>query len=74
VHRRPYRKKLTQSPEFTGVTLFVANFDTEKVQARSLGISKQSTIVVFKNGKEAARSTGDTQYDSLSEILRRAIP
>jgi len=25
-------------------------------------------------GKEAAQSTGDTQYDSLSEILRRAIP
>ena len=63
-----------QSPEFMGVTLFVANFDTEKVLARSLGISKQSTIVVFKDGKEAARSTGDTQYDSLSEILRRAIP
>ena len=51
------------------VTLFVANFDTEKVLERSLGISKQSTIVVFKNGNEA-----DTQYDSPSEILRRATP
>ena len=30
-----------------------ANFDTEKVLERSLGISKQSTIVVFTNGKEA---------------------
>jgi hypothetical protein len=67
-------KDLTQSPEFMGVTLFVANFDTEKLLERSLGVSKQSTIVVFRNGKEAARSTGDTQYDSLSEILRRAIP
>lgn len=70
----PVLKELTQSPEFMGITLFVANFDTEKVLERSLGISKQSTIVVFKNGKEAARSTGDTQYDTLSEILRSAIP
>ena len=70
----PVLKELTQSPEFMGVTLFVANFDTEKVLERSLGISKQSTIVVFKNGKETARSTGDTQYDTLSEILRSAIP
>jgi thiol-disulfide isomerase/thioredoxin len=70
----PLLKELTQSPEFMGVTLFVANFDTEKVLEHSLGISKQSTIVVFKDGKEAARSTGDTQYDSLSELLRRAVP
>ena len=70
----PVLKELTQSPEFMGITLFVANFDTEKVLERSLGISKQSTIVVFKNGKETARSTGDTQYDTLSEILRSAIP
>ena len=70
----PVLKELTQSPEFMGITLFVANFDTEKVLERSLGISKQSTIVVFRNGKETARSTGDTQYDTLSEILRSAIP
>jgi len=49
----PVLKELTQSPDFMGVTLFVANFDTEKLLERSLGISKQSTIVVFKNGKEA---------------------
>jgi thioredoxin 1 len=72
--RAPVLKELTQSPDFMGVTLFVANFDTEKLLERSLGISKQSTIVVFENGKEAARSTGDTQYDSPSEILRSAIP
>jgi thioredoxin 1 len=70
----PILKELTQSPEFKGVTLFVADFDTEKVLERSLGVSKQSTIVVFRNGKETARSTGDTQQANLSEILRRAIP
>ena len=70
----PVLRDLTQRPEFKGVTLFVANFDTEKVLERSLGVTNQSTIVVFRYGKETARSTGETQQASLIEILRRAIP
>ena len=69
----PVLKELTQSQDLKGITLFVANFDTETGLKRSLGITKQSTIVVFKDGKESARSTGDTQPDNLSEILRHAI-
>src|SRR5271156_1095015 len=70
----PVLKELTQEPEFKGVTLFVANFDTEKVLERSLGVTQQSTIVVFRDGKETARSTGQTQQANLSQILRQAIP
>lgn len=69
----PVLKELTQSPEFLGITVFVADFDTEKVLERSLGITQQSTIVVFKDGKESARSTGDTQPAPLAELLRHAI-
>ncbi len=67
-------KELTQTPEFRGTTRFVANFDTEKVLERSLGVTKQSTIVVFKDGKDSARSTGGTQRESLAELLRHAVP
>ena len=67
-------KDLTQMPEFKGITVFVANFDTEKVLERSLGVTRQSTIVVFKDGKESARSTGDTQRENLVELLRHAVP
>jgi thiol-disulfide isomerase/thioredoxin len=70
----PVLKELTQTPEFKGITVFVANFDTEKVLERSLGVTKQSTIVVFKDGKETARSTGDTQRDNLADLLRHAVP
>jgi thiol-disulfide isomerase/thioredoxin len=69
----PILKELAQSPELSGVTLFVANYDTEKALKRSLGVTKQSTIVVFKDGKESARSTGDTHEDSLSVLLHHAI-
>ncbi len=69
----PLLKELTQTPELKGLTLFVANFDTEKALKKSLGVTKQSTVVVFNDGKESARSTGDTQQASLAALLRRAI-
>ena len=69
----PLLKELTQTPELKGITLFIANFNTEKALKNSLGVTKQSTVVVFKDGKESARSTGDTQQGSLAALLRRAI-
>ncbi|MGA2711060.1 MAG: thioredoxin family protein [Steroidobacteraceae bacterium] len=69
----PVLKGLTQTPEFKSLTLYIANFDTENALKKSLGVTKQSTIVVFRNGREAARSTGDTQQDNLAALLRHAI-
>ena len=69
----PVLKTLTQTPELKALTVYVANFDTEKTLKKSLGVTQQSTIVVFKDGKESARSTGDTQRDSLAALLRHAI-
>jgi thioredoxin 1 len=69
----PLLKDLAQTAELKSLTLYVANFDTEKALKKSLGVTKQSTIVVFKNGKESARSTGDTQQDSLAALLRHAV-
>jgi thioredoxin 1 len=69
----PLLKELAQTPGLKPMTLYVADFDTEKALKKSLGVTKQSTIVVFKDGKESARSTGDTQRDSLAELLHHAI-
>jgi thiol-disulfide isomerase/thioredoxin len=69
----PVLKALSQTPELKALTLYVANFDTEKALKKSLGVTQQSTIVVFKDGKESARSTGDTQQESLSALLRHAV-
>lgn len=69
----PVLKDLSQTPELKSVTLFIADYDTEKALKKSLAITQQSTIVVFKDGKESARSTGDTQRDSLAALLRHAI-
>jgi thioredoxin 1 len=68
----PVLKALADSPAFNSLTLYVADFDTEKALKRSLGVTQQSTVIVFKGAKEVARSTGDTQQDSLAALLRHA--
>jgi thioredoxin 1 len=68
----PVLKQLADSSAFSSLTLYVANFDTEKSLKRALGVTQQSTVVVFKGGKEVARSTGDTQPDNLAALLRHA--
>jgi thiol-disulfide isomerase/thioredoxin len=69
----PVLKQLAQTPDLKLLTLYVANFDTEKALKKSLGVTQQSTIVVFKAGKEIARSTGDTQANNLASLLHQAI-
>jgi thioredoxin 1 len=69
----PLLKELAQSPELQPVTLYIANFDTENALKKSLGVTHQSTIVVFNRGREVARSTGDTRQENLAALLRRAI-
>lgn len=69
----PVLKELTQKPELMPLTLFVANFDTEKALKRSLSVTQQSTVIVFKGGKEVARSTGDTQEAPLAALLKHAL-
>jgi thiol-disulfide isomerase/thioredoxin len=68
----PLLKELSQKPEFSRLTLYIANYDQEKELKKSLGVTQQSTLVVFKQGREVARSTGDTNEASLEALLRHA--
>ena len=69
----PLLKALSEKPEFSRVTLYIANYDAEKSLKKSLGVTQQSTVVVFKQGREVGRSTGDTNEGSLAGLLRRSI-
>jgi thioredoxin 1 len=69
----PVLKELVSSPEMKSLTLYVADFDTEKALRNALHVNQQSTIVVFKGKQESARSTGETQKGALETFLRGAI-
>lgn len=60
-------------PAMKDVTVFIADFDTERALKRRLKVTAQSTLVVFKGGKEVARSMGQTQRADLAALLKQAL-
>jgi thiol-disulfide isomerase/thioredoxin len=54
---------------FGDVVAFTVDFDAAKSLKRELGVSRQSTIVVFRNGAEAGRATGVTSEDGLRKLI-----
>lgn len=71
--QKPVLSAILQAPEMADVTMFVADFDTEKELKKTLRVTGQSTLVVFKNGKEVARSSGQTQQEPLRALLSQAL-
>ena len=69
----PIIKDLLSKPEFKDLTVLIANYDTELPLRKSLNVSQQSTLVVFRHGKEVARSTGQTSPEKLAALLRQAL-
>jgi hypothetical protein len=45
----------------------------QKEAVRRFGARLQSTLIIFKGGKEMARSVGDTNRDSIAALLGKAI-
>ena len=59
--------------EFKNLIVLRANFDTEKKLLRKYKVRNQSTFIMFKNGKEVSRSTGETDSTRIAELLRKSL-
>ena len=71
--QKPIVQGLLAEPKLKPVTLFLADFDTEVALKKQLGVTQQSTFIVFKGGKEVGRSTGQTQKDVIAELFHKAL-
>ena len=71
--QKPVVEALMQDKKLEPVTLFVADYDKEAALKKQLGVTQQSTFVVFKAGKEVARSTGQTQKQAIAELFYKAL-
>lgn len=69
----PVLKDIADSSEFKDLTVLVADFDSEKSLKKALNVAAQSTIVVFRGGKEVARATGQTDREHLVSLLHVAL-
>lgn len=59
--------------EFKKLSVLKADFDAEKKLLRKYKVRNQSTFIVFKNGKEVTRSTGETNSTVIAELLQKAL-
>ena len=64
---------LMKSPEFKGVTFLQVNFDDQKDVLKKFNVANQSTIIVFKGGKEVGRSVGDTKATSIDALAKKCL-
>ena len=66
-------KDLYKKPEFKDLTVFRVDFDAQKAIVAGFGADSQSTLIVFKGGKEMGRSVGDVSSASIEAMLKTAI-
>ena len=69
----PTLAALPAVPEFEGLTVFSVDFDTQKDVLRSLGVQKQSTLIVFAGPRETGRTVGDTDPESIRKLVATAF-
>jgi thiol-disulfide isomerase/thioredoxin len=69
----PIISALLKQKDFQGITVLRVDYDNQKAVVRAFRVWKQSTLIVFKGGREVGRSTGDTSREGLEILLRKAL-
>jgi thiol-disulfide isomerase/thioredoxin len=71
--QKPMVAQLADRPDFKDLTIFDLDFDTHKDALRALNVQSQSTFVVFKGKTETARSVGETRFEAIEALMKKAI-
>jgi thiol-disulfide isomerase/thioredoxin len=71
--QKPIIDKLLGEPKFKDLKTFNIDFDSQKTLVHEFGARMQSTLIVFKGGKEEGRSSGETQPGPIESLLDKAV-
>jgi thioredoxin 1 len=71
--QKPILSKLFADPKFKNLAVFRVDFDSQKDEVRNFKARLQSTLITFKGKEEIARSVGDTNADSIADLLALAL-
>ncbi|MDW9619216.1 thioredoxin family protein [Sinorhizobium meliloti] len=71
--QKPVVAKLVGSGDFASMKKFDVDFDSQKDALQQLRVQSQSTMVLFKNGKEIDRSVGVSDPAEIEAFLRKAL-
>ena len=68
----PIQKSLMKSEPFKDYTMLTLDFDADKATLKTLRVSQQSTMIVFKGKTEVGRSVGDTSKAGIEGLMKKA--
>ena len=71
--QKPIVASLLSKPDFKSMKKFDVDFDTEKEVLARYRVQMQSTMIVYKGGKEVDRETGETDRAAIETFLREAL-
>lgn len=71
--QKPILAAIEKDPKFKDLLVLHVDFDRQKDVVVRFKAHIQSTLITFHNGKEMARSVGDTDPQSLAALLQTAI-
>ncbi|MEQ1590581.1 MAG: thioredoxin family protein [Gallionella sp.] len=66
-------KSLLQQPKFQGIKTLRVDFDQQKSEVNALDAEYQSTLIVFKGGKEVDRISFERDSDRIAALLKKAL-
>jgi len=69
----PIMNRILSETPYRNVSAISVNFDKDKDFLTDFKIVRQSTIIVFRNGKEVARLSYDSDPQRIEQLLARAI-
>lgn len=69
----PVMTRVLAQPAYRNVQAVRVNFDKDKMFLTDFKVVRQSTIVIYKGGKEIARLSYDTDEQRIEQTLERAI-
>lgn len=72
--QHPILAKLREEPRFKDFALFEVDFDNDKSSVRAVGARLQSTLIVYRGGREIARTVGDREEGWIEGLLEKALP
>ena len=68
----PIQKGLMKSEPFKDYIMLTLDFDADKPILKTLRVSQQSTMIVFKGKTEVGRSVGDTTKAGIEGLMKKA--
>lgn len=69
----PIMNRILGETPYRNVSAISVNFDKDKDFLTDFKVVRQSTIIVFRNGKEVARLSYDSDPQRIEQVLARAI-